>query len=42
LLLKGSKRNLKNRDGQTARDIVRDGEMKNELYSILKEQNYCS
>jgi palmitoyltransferase ZDHHC13/17 len=42
LLLKGSKRNLENNRGESARDLVKPGEMHDELHSILKEQRYCT
>lgn len=42
LLLKGAKRNLRNEKGETPRDVIQEGTMKNELQFILKEQSYCS
>lgn len=42
LLLKGAKRNLENSAGELPRDVVREGNMKAELLTILKDQKYCA
>ena len=42
LLLKGSKRENENKNGQKAIDLVKNGYMKGELLSILKDTSYCT
>ena len=40
LLIKGAKRDIKNNDGSTPRNLIKLGDMENELHSILKDQKY--